>query len=123
MWRLATLPFLIHGAGMILDEARFHRRRGLPRWERLGHPLDTLTVFVCYALALSLPPTAHGLTAYLAASALSCLCITKDEWMASIASRLGDPLHQLPQPHVLGRLAQHLGKELRHREVRHRPTT
>jgi len=28
---------------MGVDEFYFHRRRGLPRWERLAHPLDTMT--------------------------------------------------------------------------------
>src|SRR5262245_66006812 len=36
-----------------VDEIHFHRRRGLPRWERLGHPLDTLTVLACFVWLLS----------------------------------------------------------------------
>ena len=80
-WYLAPVPFLIHGIGMLIDEAWFHRRRGLPRWERLGHPLDTLTVLACYALALALPAAGAGLTIYLGAAAFSCLFITKDEWI------------------------------------------
>jgi hypothetical protein len=75
------MPFLIHGAAMILDEARFHHRRGLPLWERLGHPLDTLSVLACYALILALPPTRAGLIAYLGAAAFSCLFVIKDEWI------------------------------------------
>ena len=31
--------------------AWFHRRRGLPRWERIGHPLDTLTIVLLPRLA------------------------------------------------------------------------
>jgi hypothetical protein len=81
MWRLAILPFLIHAAAMFVDEAWFHRRRGLPRWERLGHPLDTLTVVACYAILLAAPPGRAGLIAYLSAAAFSCLFITKDEWV------------------------------------------
>ncbi|MDB5104185.1 MAG: hypothetical protein JWP91_1874 [Fibrobacteres bacterium] len=81
MWLLAPLPFLLHGLGMVADEAWFHRRRGLPIWERLGHPLDTLTVLACYWMALALPATRSGLIAYLAASAFSCVFITKDEWV------------------------------------------
>ncbi len=81
MWRLAPLPFLIHALGMLIDEAWFHRRRGLPAWERWGHPLDTLTVLACYALALSLPGTRAGLLIYLGAAAFSCLFIIKDEWI------------------------------------------
>lgn len=81
MWYLAPLPFLIHGAAMIVDEAWFHHRRGLPVWERLGHPLDTLTVLACYILILALPPTSAGIIVYLCAAAFSCLFIIKDEWV------------------------------------------
>jgi hypothetical protein len=81
MWRLAILPFLIHGLGMLVDELWFHRRRGLPAWERWGHPLDTLTVLACYALALALPPTRNGLFLYAGAAIVSTLFITKDEWI------------------------------------------
>lgn len=81
MWSLATLPFLIHGAAMIVDEVRFHHRRGLPLWERLGHPLDTLSVLACYILVLALPPSRGGLIAYLCAAAFSSLFIIKDEWV------------------------------------------
>ncbi|MEO6095611.1 MAG: hypothetical protein ABIW76_07995 [Fibrobacteria bacterium] len=66
---------------MLIDEAWFHRRRGLPRWERVGHPLDTLTVLACYTLTFVLPATGAGLTIYLSAAAFSCLFITKDEWI------------------------------------------
>jgi hypothetical protein len=38
------IPFALQMCCMAVDEVHFHRQRGLPRWERLGHPLDTLTV-------------------------------------------------------------------------------
>ncbi|MEO7425719.1 MAG: hypothetical protein ABI036_11065 [Fibrobacteria bacterium] len=66
---------------MLVDELWFHRRRGLPAWERWGHPLDTLTVLACYALALALPPTRNGLLLYAGAAIVSTLFITKDEWV------------------------------------------
>lgn len=81
MWRLATLPFLIHSAGMLVDEVWYHRRRGLPVWERWGHPLDTLTVLVCYGMALALPPTQGSLALFASAALFSCLFVTKDEWI------------------------------------------
>jgi hypothetical protein len=81
VWRLAPLLFLAHALGMLADEAWFHRRRGLPPWERWGHPLDTLTVLACYALALALPPTRPAAYAYLATAAFSSLFVTKDEWI------------------------------------------
>ena len=81
IWRLAPILFLAHALGMLVDEVRFHRRRGLPAWERWGHPLDTLTVLACYLILLFLPrvPGAFGL--YLGAAVFSCLFVTKDEWI------------------------------------------
>src|ERR1051325_10514494 len=65
---------------MVVDEVWYHRRRGLPRWERLGHPLDTLTVAIVYAWALAHPhPERGGLAGYVALAAFSCLFVTKDE--------------------------------------------
>jgi hypothetical protein len=83
MWRLAPIPFLVHSLGMLIDEAWFHRRRGLPRWERWGHPLDTFTVLACYALALALPPARNALILYVSAAAFSSVFVTKDEWIHS----------------------------------------
>lgn len=80
-WHLACLPFAIHAAAMAADEAWFHRRRGLPAWERWGHPADTATVLACYLLALNLPPGQGNLAVYAAAAACSTLFVTKDEWV------------------------------------------
>ncbi|MGC4069030.1 MAG: hypothetical protein QM784_31180 [Polyangiaceae bacterium] len=66
---------------LLVDEFRFHFRRGLPAWERIGHPIDTLTVVACYALAWTLPPTDGAKSAYVALAILSCLTITKDEFV------------------------------------------
>jgi hypothetical protein len=81
MWAWAILPFAIHALAMAADEAWFHRRRGLPRWERWGHPADTATVLLCYAIALFLDPTRGNLILYAAAAGLSLLFVTKDEWI------------------------------------------
>lgn len=81
MWRLALLPFVVHSLGMLVDEAFYHRRRGLPAWERWGHPLDTLTVLACYALIFILPATQGGVIAFAAAALFSSLFVTKDEWI------------------------------------------
>lgn len=75
----AALPLGLQAFAMLVDELYFHRQRGLPRWERLGHPVDTLSVLVCYAIALSLRPTEAHAVVYLVAAGFSCLLITKDE--------------------------------------------
>lgn len=90
MWIAGCALFILHSLGMLADEAWFHRRRGLPRWERLGHPLDTLTVLLCYALALGLPGTRGNLEVYLAAAAFSTLFVTKDEWVHARACTGGE---------------------------------
>lgn len=64
---------------MAVDELHFHERRGLPAWERWGHPLDTLTVFACYLFLCLGEPTRAGLWAYVCLGGFSCIFITKDE--------------------------------------------
>jgi hypothetical protein len=76
---LAFVPLGLQAAAMFFDEVHYHRRRGLPLWERIGHPLDTCTVLACFVLALLAPPTRGWLIAYASLAAFSCLFITKDE--------------------------------------------
>jgi hypothetical protein len=64
---------------MAFDELHFHRRRGLRAWERIGHPLDTLTMLACMAWALLATPTPEHVAVYAGLAVLSCLFITKDE--------------------------------------------
>ncbi|MBA3539465.1 MAG: 3-demethylubiquinone-9 3-O-methyltransferase [Deltaproteobacteria bacterium] len=64
---------------MVVDEGWFHRRRGLPRWERIGHPLDTLTIALCLGwLAVARDPSA-ALPVYVGLAIFSTLFVTKDE--------------------------------------------
>ncbi len=79
---LLLLPAALQMLAMAWDELVFHRRRGLPRWERLGHPLDTSSAALCYAWAILSPPhSPRALTVYVALCAFSCLLITKDEFV------------------------------------------
>lgn len=71
----------LQAAAMVVDEAVFHRRRELPRWERIGHPLDTLTIIVCLAWLLAVEPSSTNLGVYIGLAAFSCLFVTKDEWV------------------------------------------
>ncbi len=74
-----ALPFILQMLFMAVDEFRFHRRRELPRWERIGHPLDALTVILCLAWILSKLPTPRAVTVYIGLAIFSCLFVTKDE--------------------------------------------
>lgn len=69
------------GAVILFDEFFFHRNRVVPRWERIGHPIDSFTVLACLlflALAERTPTTE---IIYASMALTSCLCITKDEWV------------------------------------------
>ncbi|MET0793182.1 MAG: hypothetical protein ABW061_16800 [Polyangiaceae bacterium] len=82
MLALLLLPPLLQMLAMFWDEFVFHRARGLPRWERIGHPLDTLSAALCYAWLVRTPPDgAHALVVYVSLCAFSCLLITKDEFI------------------------------------------
>lgn len=74
------LPFALQGLLMGVDEFYCHRHRKLRRWERLGHPLDTLSFLLCLLFLLFIVPSQMALYVYGALSVFSCLLITKDEW-------------------------------------------
>ena len=74
------VPVVLQAIAMLVDEGYFHRRRGLPRWERIGHPLDTLTIALCLGWLVAMPRTApHALPVYVALAIASTLFVTKDE--------------------------------------------
>jgi hypothetical protein len=75
------IPFLLQAGLMAADEFYFHEKRGLPAWERIGHPLDTLFTGITLsvpALFLHSPETE---TIYGVLAIFSCLLITKDEFI------------------------------------------
>lgn len=74
------LSFL-QGAVILFDEFYFHRRRGLPKWEVIGHPVDTLTVILCLLFLAWTERTPTTEIIYYAMAIGSCLCVTKDEWV------------------------------------------
>jgi hypothetical protein len=74
-----SAPFFLQMLCMAADEFWFHKKRGLPRWERIGHPLDTLTVILCLAWILWVAPSRRAVTAFVLLAAFSCVFVTKDE--------------------------------------------
>jgi hypothetical protein len=76
---LWTAPALLQGVLMAIDELWYHRRRGLPRFERIGHPLDTASVLLCIAVACLLPLSIAAVWVYTGLAVLSCALVTKDE--------------------------------------------
>lgn len=81
MWFLAILPFALQALAIFFDEGYFHVRRGLPKWERIGHPLDTLTVLVCMGYVLWVPFSTKTLVLYVALAVFSSIFVTKDEFV------------------------------------------
>lgn len=77
--RVFFVPFGLQMICMAFDEFHFHRRRDLPRWERIGHPLDTLTVLVCLLWLVLVPPSPATISIYVTLAVFSCLFVTKDE--------------------------------------------
>jgi len=66
---------------MLFDEFYFHVRRGLPKWERWGHPLDTLTVLACMAYVIWVPFSKAALPFYMLLALFSSVFVTKDEFV------------------------------------------
>lgn len=81
MWKLILLPFIVQVIVISLDEICFHIKRNLPKWERIGHPIDTLSVFSCFLYVLFIPYSSFALKIYIALSVFSCLLVTKDEFV------------------------------------------
>jgi hypothetical protein len=52
---ILLIPSALQALAMPVDESVFHRRRGLLKSERIGHPLDAVIVAACYAWLLSNP--------------------------------------------------------------------
>lgn len=80
---VVLLIFIAQGLVLGADEIVFHRVRGLPAWERRGHPIDTFSVLMCLAIALTLPARQPWIGWYWGMAIASCLCVTKDEWVHS----------------------------------------
>ncbi len=78
---LILLPFVLQLLVISIDEFFFHVKRGLPKWERIGHPLDTLTVLACFAFILFVPYSSFYLKIYIGLALFSCLFVTKDEFV------------------------------------------
>ena len=79
MLALVLAAFALQALAMAVDEGVFHRRRGLPRWERIGHPLDSATVLACYAWLLGAAPTRENAFVYAGLTGFSSLFVAKDE--------------------------------------------
>lgn len=80
---LIFTPFVLLAMAMFVDEFYFHHKRGLPKWERLGHPVDTLTVIAVYLFALFSTFSETNVVLFVLGSLFSTLFVTKDEFIHS----------------------------------------
>ncbi|MCX6994290.1 MAG: hypothetical protein NTY13_00385 [Chlamydiae bacterium] len=75
------IPFAIQALMIIFDEWVYHLKRGLPRWERIGHPIDTASFILCLCFVQFVQFSPSALLWYILLAVISCLLITKDEFM------------------------------------------
>jgi hypothetical protein len=75
------IPFLVQALVIGIDEYYFHLKRGLPKWERIGHPLDTLSVVLCIAFAIFIPYSSELIKIFVCCAVFSCFMVTKDEFV------------------------------------------
>lgn len=81
-------PFILQAVCMFFDELYFHRKRGLGLWEKIGHPLDTLTVIACYLFLYFASFTTENMLIFASLAFFSSVFVTKDEF---IHSKLCEP--------------------------------
>lgn len=81
MWLYASIPFCLQALFIGIDEGYYHIRRGLPVWERIGHPIDTFFFLLCLLFTLFVPYSDTNVKIYSALAILSCLLVTKDEFV------------------------------------------
>lgn len=76
-------PIVLQAMCMVFDEFYFHHKRGLGLWEKVGHPLDTLTVLTCFIFLTQKSYSEENLLLFSAMAFFSCLFVTKDEFVHS----------------------------------------
>lgn len=81
MWITALIPFLLQAITILVDEGYFHVKRGLPKWERIGHPIDTFSVLLCMGFVIWVPFSQTSLICYVLLATISSILVTKDEWI------------------------------------------
>ena len=91
-----STPFFLQMLCIAADEFWFHKKRGLPRWERIGHPLDTLTVVLCLAWILFVAPNRRTVIAFAAEQWLHALLFMLHPIMLASAAFLWPAIWGLP---------------------------
>lgn len=89
---LQFVPFLVLSALMAVDELHYHRQRGLPLWERIGHPIDTAAFLapITFELMVEAGPVSSWI--FFGLATLSCLLVAKDEFVHRRECKGGEQL-------------------------------
>jgi hypothetical protein len=82
--------FSLQAVLMGIDEWLYHRRRGLEHWERWGHPVDSLLYLCALAIPGWMQPATVRVLLYTILAILSCVAITKDEWVHAERCEAGE---------------------------------
>ena len=80
---LLAIPLVLQGVLIFLDEFVFHHRRGLPKWEIWGHPMDTISILVPFAIFAWIPYQPALLWWVVGLCLFSSVFVTKDEFVHS----------------------------------------
>jgi hypothetical protein len=78
---MLLVPLMLQAVCILVDEFYFHWKRGLGRWERIGHPVDTLSVIAALSLPVFFSASERTIFWYSVLSGFSCILVTKDEWV------------------------------------------
>jgi hypothetical protein len=73
------IPLLLQALTLSVDEVYFHRQRFLPRWERRGHPIDTLSAILPVVWMQWHGWTTNAVAVVMVLGIFSTVLITKDE--------------------------------------------
>lgn len=97
-WALPATILLVatQGGISLLDELHYHRKRGLGRFESIGHPADTLVFLAALSIPAISRPTNVSLICFILFALISTLVITKDEFIHAQSCEPGEHwLHAL----------------------------
>ena len=69
--------WITQGILMFFDEFKFHHQRGLNRWERIGHPIDSFFFLIPFLYTQYF----SNIYVFIGLCFFSCLIVTKDEFV------------------------------------------
>jgi hypothetical protein len=90
---LLLLPLIVQALAIFVDEFYFHFAPGQPRWERIGHPLETFTVLAPVLWLMVSTPSERNWIICTLAAVFSCCFVIKDELVHADRCAPGEPVN------------------------------